>query len=112
MRGARRIYAPLLPPRSATGSASRLIAALLVGVCAYRRIPDGREFIPSLDEGDIVDRGVRIPGTSLTQSLEMEAMLEKRCSRFPEVKEVFARTGTAEVATDPMPPSTADNSSC
>lgn len=68
----------------------------------------GAEFIPSLDEGDASFEAIRIPGTSLTQSVEMQAMVEKRLAQIPEVKEVFARTGTAEVATDPMPPSASD----
>ncbi len=68
----------------------------------------GGEFIPSLDEGDVAMQALRIPGTSLTQSLAMQEMLERRLLKIPEVKEVFARTGTAEVATDPMPPSISD----
>ena len=68
----------------------------------------GGEFIPSLDEGDVALQLIRIPGTSLTQSVEMQAALERRLLKVPEVKEVFARIGTAEVATDPMPPSTGD----
>ncbi len=69
----------------------------------------GSEFIPSLDEGDIAMHAMRIPGTSLSQALAMQQMLEKRIARVPEVKMVFAKIGTAEVATDPMPPSVADN---
>ena len=68
----------------------------------------GSEFIPSLDEGDIALHALRIPGTSLTQAVQMQDMLEKRIKEFPEVKEVFAKLGTAEIATDPMPPSVAD----
>ena len=55
---------------------------------------------------------LRIPGTSLTQAVQMQDMLEKRIKEFPEVKEVFAKLGTAEIATDPMPPSVADTWSC
>jgi cobalt-zinc-cadmium resistance protein CzcA len=69
----------------------------------------GSEFIPSLDEGDIAMHALRIPGTSLTQALEMQTMLEKRIAKIPEVRMVFAKIGTADVATDPMPPSVADN---
>lgn len=68
----------------------------------------GGEFIPSLDEGDIAMQVMRIPGTSLTQSIAMQDMVEKRVKQFPEVKNVFAKIGTAEVATDPMPPNAAD----
>lgn len=68
----------------------------------------GTEFIPSLDEGDIALHALRIPGTSLTQAVEMQHTLERELEKFPEVKVVFAKIGTAEIATDPMPPSVAD----
>ena len=68
----------------------------------------GSEFMPSLDEGDIALHALRIPGTSLTQAIHMQTTLEKRIKDFPEVARVFAKMGTAEVATDPMPPSVAD----
>ena len=68
----------------------------------------GREFIPSLDEGDVALHALRIPGTSLTQAISMQASLESVLRSVPEVKKTFAKIGTAEVATDPMPPSVAD----
>lgn len=68
----------------------------------------GGEFIPSLDEGDIAMHAMRIPGTSLTQAISMQDLVEKRVRQFPEVQSVFAKLGTAEVATDPMPPNVAD----
>ncbi|TAL58891.1 MAG: CusA/CzcA family heavy metal efflux RND transporter [Legionella sp.] len=68
----------------------------------------GGEFIPSLDEGDIAMHAMRIPGTSLSQAIVMQHLVEERVSQFPEVKRVFAKLGTAEVATDPMPPNVAD----
>lgn len=68
----------------------------------------GAEFIPSLDEGDIALHAMRIPGTSLSQAISMQITLENRLKQFPEVKEIFSKIGTAEVATDPMPPSVAD----
>lgn len=68
----------------------------------------GAEFIPSLDEGDIALHAMRVPGTSLSQAISMQATLEKRIKQFPEVREVFSKIGTAEVATDPMPPNVAD----
>jgi cobalt-zinc-cadmium resistance protein CzcA len=108
MRGARRIYAPLLAASIRNRFGVAVIAALLVAVCGIAATRMGVEFIPSLDEGDASMEVVRIPGTSLTQSVEMQAMLEKRLLKVPEVMEAFARTGTAEVATDPMPPSTSD----
>lgn len=109
MRGARRIYAPLLAASIRNRFGVAMIAALLVAVCGIAASRMGGEFIPSLDELDASTEVVRIPSVSLTQSVAMEAMLERRLLKLPEVKEVFARTGTAEVATDPMPQSTSDN---
>jgi cobalt-zinc-cadmium resistance protein CzcA len=68
----------------------------------------GAEFVPSLDEGDIALHALRIPGTSLAQSIDMQHSLERAIKVVPEVQEVFAKIGTAEIATDPMPPSVAD----
>src|SRR3990167_5357889 len=68
----------------------------------------GSEFIPSLDEGDVALHALRIPGTSLTQAVSMQRALESALRAVPEVDMTFAKIGTAEVATDPMPPSVAD----
>ena len=68
----------------------------------------GSEFLPSLDEGDLLVHALRIPGTSLSQAVEMQHVLEKEIKEFPEVDNVFSKIGTAEIATDPMPPSVAD----
>ncbi|HWZ38576.1 MAG TPA: CusA/CzcA family heavy metal efflux RND transporter [Bradyrhizobium sp.] len=108
MRVARRIYLPLLDGSLRNSFGVVLLASLLVGVCAIAATRMGREFIPSLDEGDVSMEIVRIPGTSLTQSVAMQQMLEKRLLAVPEVRDAFARTGSAEVATDPMPPSAGD----
>lgn len=69
----------------------------------------GSEFVPSLNEGDIAMQTLRIPGTSLTQSVEMQQQIETTLMRkFPEIERIFARTGTAEIASDPMPPNISD----
>jgi heavy metal efflux system protein len=108
MRGSRRIYVPLLAASIRNRGLIAGLAALLVIATGLAAARMGGEFIPSLDEGDIAVQALRVPGTSLTQSLDMQVALEKRLLQIPEVKEVFARTGTAEVATDPMPPSISD----
>jgi len=77
-------------------------------VSAFAALRLGTEFIPNLDEGDIAMHALRIPGTSLSQAIAMQAALESRIKQFPEVDKVFTKIGTAEVATDPMPPSVAD----
>jgi len=68
----------------------------------------GQEFIPTLDEKDIAMHAMRIPSTSLTQSQELQFAVEKAVSSVPEVKFVFSKTGTAEMAADPMPPNVSD----
>jgi len=108
MRAARRGYAPALDwalkrPLALAGAAVAMV--LLSGFAASRM---GSEFIPRLDEGDIALHALRIPGTSLTQAINMQTALDARIKTFPEVKRVFSKIGTAEVATDPMPPSVAD----
>jgi len=109
MRAAKRWYAPLLgkvmrnTPVVLTGAA---VAVLLSGLLATRM---GSEFVPSLNEGDIAIQALRIPGTSLSQSLAMQQQLEsKLMSNHKEIARVFARTGTAEIASDPMPPNISD----
>ncbi len=84
-------------------------AAVLVSVCLWVASTLGSEFIPQLNEGDIALHALRIPGTGLEQAVEMQEILEERIQSFPEVEKVFARIGTPEVATDPMPPNVADN---
>jgi len=69
----------------------------------------GTEFVPNLDEGDIVMHALRIPGTSLQQAVELQEQLELRIKEMPEVETVFTKIGSAEIATDVVPPSVADN---
>ena len=70
----------------------------------------GSEFVPSLSEGDFALQALRVPGTSLTQSVDMQQRLETLIlAKVPEVERVFARTGTAEIASDPMPPNISDS---
>ena len=85
--------------------AATLLLVAATGVLATRL---GSEFMPSLDEGDIALHALRIPGTSLDQAVHMQRDLEGVLSAFPEVARVFAKIGTAEIATDPMPPNVAD----
>lgn len=68
----------------------------------------GQEFIPTLDEKDIAMHAMRIPSTGITQSQEMQFAVEKAVSAVPEVAFSFSKTGTAEMASDPMPPNVSD----
>jgi cobalt-zinc-cadmium resistance protein CzcA len=108
MRGARRLYTPLLDASIRLRSTVAMAAAALLLVTGLVASRMGGEFIPSLDEGDVAMHAMRIPGTSLTQAVDMQRSLEKTLAEFPEVKEMFSKIGTAEVATDPMPPNVAD----
>ncbi len=108
MRRARGWYGPLLDKALAHRRWMVAGAALLTVLAGLGATRMGAEFIPSLDEGDIALHALRIPGTSLTQAVQMQSVLEGRLKQFPEVEKVFGKLGTAEVATDPMPPSVAD----
>ncbi len=108
MRLAKRAYLPSLQFCLRNRIAVIAAAVILVVASALLASRMGTEFIPSLDEGDIAMHALRIPGTSLTQAIDMQHALERRIKQFPEVKNVFAKIGTAEIATDPMPPSVAD----
>ena len=83
-------------------------ALVLVVTCGLLATRLGTEFIPNLDEGDIALHALRIPGTGLDQAVQMQITLEDRIAQFPEVERVYSKIGTAEVASDPMPPSVAD----
>jgi len=108
VRSMKRAYHPVLtgavrrPTVAITFSALLFVVALLIA----GRL--GQEFIPTLDEKNIAMHAIRIPSTALSQSQEMQLAVEKTVSSFPEVGFVFSKTGTAEVASDPMPPNTSD----
>ncbi|APP75765.1 efflux RND transporter permease subunit [Xanthomonas vesicatoria] len=108
MRWARGVYAPLLDRALRHGRWIGIAALATVALCTVLATRLGSEFIPNLDEGDVALHALRIPGTSLEQAITMQSTLEKRIKQFPEVAHVFGKLGTAEVATDPMPPSVAD----
>jgi len=109
MQWARRVYRPALDFVLENRAPTVAAAVVMVVLSALLATRMGAEFVPSLDEGDIALHALRIPGTSLTQSVEMQQALEARIKAFPEVDRIFAKIGTAEIATDPMPPSVADN---
>ncbi|KJS34608.1 MAG: cation transporter [Hyphomonas sp. BRH_c22] len=108
MRGATSLYRPALSFALRARYAIVIAAFVLVGFAGWGATKLGSEFIPNLDEGDIALHALRIPGTSLTQAIDMQEMLERRITELPEVERVFAKIGTPEIATDPVPPSVAD----
>ncbi len=105
---AKRGYAPVLETALRLRVAFVAGAAVIVVLCGLLATRLGSEFIPSLNEGDLAVQALRVPGTSLTQSLEMQFQIERAVKSMPEVKTYFSRVGTAEVATDPMPPNISD----
>ena len=109
MAWAKRGYEPLLARVMAAKPLVITFAAVAVVLSGLLATRLGTEFVPSLSEGDFAIQALRIPGTSLTQSVEMQKQLERTLKqKFPEIERVFARTGTAEIASDPMPPNISD----
>ena len=106
--GARYIYHPMLSISLRLHWLVILLALGLVLWCYSLFTRLGSEFVPNLDEGDIAMHALRIPGTSLQQAVQLQLLLETEVRRLPEVERVFSKIGSAEVATDPMPPSVAD----
>ena len=106
---AKRWYGPLLDRVMAAKAVMLAAAAVAVVLCGLIATRMGSEFVPSLNEGDFAIQALRIPGTSLSQSVAMQQQLEATLkAKFPEIDRVFSRTGTAEIASDPMPPNISD----
>ncbi len=108
IRGAKSFYLPLLKISVANRGVIATAAAVIVALSLLLASRMGSEFIPNLDEGDLAVHSLRVPGTSLSQAIHMQNSVQKAFMKFPEVAETFSKIGTAEVATDPMPPSVAD----
>jgi cobalt-zinc-cadmium resistance protein CzcA len=106
--GAKSLYRPLLIAALQLRWLVTLVAGVLVVISIYLATQLGSEFIPQLDEGDIALHAMRIPGTGIDQAVDMQKLLETTIMQYPQVKTVFAKTGTAEVATDAMPPNVTD----
>ena len=106
--GAKVLYKPLLVGALKLRWLVVVCATILVAMSAWLATTLGSEFVPQLNEGDFAVQALRTTGTGLDQSVAMQEMLETRIAEFPQVDRVFARIGTPEVATDPMPPSIAD----
>lgn len=105
---AKKLYAPALDSAMNNKGLTVTIAVVIVMLSLLLTTRMGSEFVPNLDEEDIALHAIRIPGTSLSTAIEMQNELEETIKRFSEVKRVFSKIGTAEIATDPMPPSVAD----
>jgi cobalt-zinc-cadmium resistance protein CzcA len=108
MGWAKRSYEPMLHFAMGNKPLILTIAGVVIVLSGLLATRMGSEFVPNLDEGDIALHALRIPGTSLSQAIEMQMELERTIKKFPEVDKIFAKLGTAEIATDPMPPNVAD----
>jgi heavy metal efflux system protein len=108
IRVASRLYRPALDACIRHRVAAVTGGALLVGLSLAAGTRLGSEFLPTLDEGDLLIHALRIPGTSVTTAVDMQKQLERKLLTYPEVSYVFSKLGTADIATDPMPPSVAD----
>lgn len=108
IRGVKRMYEPTLlwAIRLRWAVVTAAVMLFVVSIFLFTRL--GREFVPTLDEKDIALNAMRIPSTSLTQSQQMQFDVERAISAMPEVAFVFSKTGTAEMASDPMPPNLSD----
>lgn len=108
VRGAKHVYEPMLRAVLKLRWSVAGVAAAFIVVCGWLASTMGAEFIPNLDEGDVAMEAVRPPGTGVEQGVQMQLKLDQALKKVPEVKTVFARNGTAEVATDVMPPARSD----
>lgn len=102
MRVAESAYQPFLAAavKFRKGVAVVAVSAIALGIGLFMQL--GAEFIPQLDEGDFAVQFIRPANINTSSSIELQRMSEKVILQFPQVKTVFARTGAAEVATDPM----------
>ncbi len=108
MRGVKKIYKPLLNLSLKLPWLMVSIATVLVLVLGFKVKNMGAEFLPQLDEGDIAMHALRITGTGIEQSVQMQKQLEQALLEQPEIANVFSKIGTPDVASDPMPPNVAD----
>jgi heavy metal efflux system protein len=102
LRLAARGYRPLLAGAMRYRVATVGVAVLVVagGAALFTRV--GAEFVPQLDEGDVLVEARRLPGVALTESVATDARIQKAILRVPEVEHVVSKTGAPELATDPM----------
>ncbi len=108
IHGAKIIYSKLLSEVLKFPGLVLTAACLLLAGAYFLFHTLGQEFVPTLDEHDIAVQATRSPSTSLSQATKMQFQVENTLKKFPEVALVFSKTGTAEVASDPMPPDASD----
>ncbi len=97
------LHSPVLRTAMRWRLATLLIAAIALGSTAYPLSKTGSEFMPPLDEGDILYMPSTFPGISITKAKELLQQTDKMLKTFPEVHHVFGKIGRVESATDPAP---------
>lgn len=106
---ARRWYNPMYDYVMSIKPVVLSVATVVIMLSGLLMMRMGSEFVPNLNEGDLAFQTIRAPGVSLSQAVEMQQHIESVLKKkFPEIDRVFTRIGTAEIATDPMPPSLSD----
>lgn len=108
MRASKWLYAPVVKWSVRLRFPVVAVAVVLFAGSIWLFTTLGSEFVPKLDEGDIAMHAMRIPSTGITQATEMQFDVEKAVSQVPEVAFIYSKTGTAEMAADPMPPNVSD----
>ncbi len=108
IKASKSMYKPLLLRAMKLRWLVLALATLLVVFSAWLATTLGSEFIPQLNEEDILLQALRVPGTGIEQAVEMQKHLEQNISQFPQVLNIFSKIGTPEIANDPMPPNIAD----
>ena len=99
----KRLHAPLLDTAIRWRSVTIMIALLLLAMTAYPVMKTGSEFMPPLDEGDVLYMPTTYPGISITKAKELLQQTDKILKTFPEVESVFGKVGRSNSATDPAP---------
>jgi len=99
----KRLHTPLLEIAMQRRNMTILISLLLLAVSVYPVMKIGSEFMPPLDEGDVLYMPTTYPGISITKAKELLQQTDKILATFPEVLHVFGKAGRANTATDPAP---------
>ena len=102
-RALHRLHEPALRLAMRRRGATLVVAAILLGATVWPLTQLGSEFMPPLDEGDILYMPTTFPGISITKAKELLQQTDKMLKTFPEVRSVFGKVGRAETATDPAP---------
>jgi cobalt-zinc-cadmium resistance protein CzcA len=102
IRGVKWLYGPLVERAIASPLLTVSVAVALVGLSVPIALGLGAEFMPRLDEGDILIEAVRLPSAALEGATAISTQIEQSLMSFPEVKTVFCKTGRPEIANDLM----------